>query len=178
MTKPPKLTETVAVDDGTLHRISDLPDSLLVRILSLLPTTKDAFRSCLVSKRWQYLWTSIDNLTLVCSSTGSEKFLSFVDYALAQRTCSNIRKFHLEIWDMPSYSLHIEQWLSYVIENKVEHVVLRSIFYKLVYTLPQFFYTCSSLITLELMSCVFDKGAVISWKSLKTVSFKMMKLDD
>lgn len=79
---------------------------------------------------------------------------------------------------MPSYSLHIEQWLSYVIENKVEHVVLRSIFYKLVYTLPQFFYTCSSLITLELMSCVFDKGAVISWKSLKTVSFKMMKLDD
>ncbi|OIT33881.1 f-boxfbd/lrr-repeat protein [Nicotiana attenuata] len=118
--KKSKLTERVVGDDvGTLNRISELPDSLLVRIISLLPTTNDAFRTCLVYKRWQYLWTSIDNLTLVCRSRSKEEnFASFMDYLFAKRTSSKIRKFHLEIWDMPSYNLQIKQWLSYVIKTR------------------------------------------------------------
>ncbi|XP_019240706.1 PREDICTED: F-box/LRR-repeat protein At5g02910-like isoform X2 [Nicotiana attenuata] len=176
--KKPKLMETVAKDDGTLDRINKLPESLLARILSLLPSTKNAVRTCLVSKRWQYLWTSIDNLTLLCESPSeAEKFVPFVDYAFAQRTNSKIRKFYLDCWDMPSYSLHIDQWLTYVIKSKVEHVVLNSTFFK-VYILPQSFYTCSSLVTLGLRNCAFDKGVVISWKSLKTVKFMTVELDD
>ncbi|KAK6803698.1 hypothetical protein RDI58_001482 [Solanum bulbocastanum] len=41
-------------------RLSDLPDSILLQILSLLPT-KEAFTTCILSKSWQYLWTSLDS---------------------------------------------------------------------------------------------------------------------
>ncbi|XP_009595863.3 F-box/LRR-repeat protein 25-like [Nicotiana tomentosiformis] len=176
--KKPKLMETIAEDDGALDRINKLPESLLARIISLLPSTKNAVRTCLVSKRWQYLWTSIDNLTLLCDSPSeAEICVPFVDYAFAQRISSKIRKFYLDCWDMLSYSLHIDQWLTYVINSKVEHVVLNSTFFK-VYILPQSFYTCSSLVTLGLRNCAFDKGVVISWKSLKTVKFMTVELDD
>lgn len=42
--------------------------------------------------------------------------------------------------------------------------------------MPQVFYTCSSLRTLALSSCAFDRGVVISWKSLKTVKFSTVVL--
>nr|XP_009804224.1 PREDICTED: F-box/FBD/LRR-repeat protein At5g56420-like [Nicotiana sylvestris] len=41
-------------NEETLDRLSQLPDAILVQILSLLPT-KDAVPSCLLSKRWRYL---------------------------------------------------------------------------------------------------------------------------
>ncbi|MCD7461552.1 hypothetical protein HAX54_046408 [Datura stramonium] len=36
-------------------------------------------------------------------------------------------------------------------------------------TLPQYLYTCSSLLTLDLRCCGFDYHADISWKSLKSI---------
>ncbi|XP_038719927.1 F-box/FBD/LRR-repeat protein At4g26340-like [Tripterygium wilfordii] len=47
-------------------RITQLPDSLLHHILSLLPT-KDAVATCILSTRWQDLWMSVTNLDLKCT---------------------------------------------------------------------------------------------------------------
>lgn len=80
--------------------ISQLPDSLIVQILSLMPV-KDAFRTTILSKRWQYLWTSIDNLifgsrNINCSdSLAVNKFISFMDNVLPLLNCSKIKKFNL-----------------------------------------------------------------------------------
>jgi F-box domain len=44
--------------DFTRDRISDLPNQLLTRILSLLPT-EEAVRTCILSKRWINVWASV-----------------------------------------------------------------------------------------------------------------------
>ncbi|XP_059281195.1 putative F-box/LRR-repeat protein At3g18150 [Lycium ferocissimum] len=57
LTKKQKVTE---VEETLDDRISELPESLLVQILSLL-RIHDAIKTCILSKRWRYLWTSLDN---------------------------------------------------------------------------------------------------------------------
>ncbi|KAE7995435.1 hypothetical protein FH972_000229 [Carpinus fangiana] len=47
--------------DGNSRCLSNLPEEVLLHILSLLPT-KDAARTSEVSKRWEYLWASMPNL--------------------------------------------------------------------------------------------------------------------
>jgi hypothetical protein len=58
--KKQKLNEEQDID-GNGKCLSNLPKEVLLDILSLLPT-KDAGRTSLLSKRWEYLWASIPNL--------------------------------------------------------------------------------------------------------------------
>ncbi|KAF2555347.1 hypothetical protein F2Q68_00016013 [Brassica cretica] len=44
-----------------MDTISGLPYELLVRILSLVPT-KAAVSTCILSKRWKFLWMSLPKL--------------------------------------------------------------------------------------------------------------------
>uniref|UniRef100_A0A803R4K9 F-box domain-containing protein n=1 Tax=Cannabis sativa TaxID=3483 RepID=A0A803R4K9_CANSA len=45
----------VAGDDD--DRISKLPDSVIIHILSFLPT-EDVVQTCILSKRWKLIWLS------------------------------------------------------------------------------------------------------------------------
>ncbi|CAA7046261.1 unnamed protein product [Microthlaspi erraticum] len=67
-----------------MDRISQLPDALLLRILSLLPAAKDAVSTMVLSKRWQPLWKLVPRLVYDDSYQNQDhgKFSRFVDRSL------------------------------------------------------------------------------------------------
>ncbi|CAA7062570.1 unnamed protein product [Microthlaspi erraticum] len=67
-----------------MDRISLLPDELLLRILSLLPTTKDVVATMVLSQRWLPLWKLTPKLVYDDSYQNIEygKFSRFVDRSL------------------------------------------------------------------------------------------------
>ncbi|WMV13841.1 hypothetical protein MTR67_007226, partial [Solanum verrucosum] len=76
--------ETECDETGLIDRISQLPDALIVQILSQLSIT-DAFRTTILCKHWQYVWTSIDvvyeNEEFSHSDSSMLKDLSSLDHS-------------------------------------------------------------------------------------------------
>nr|POE52577.1 f-box/fbd/lrr-repeat protein [Quercus suber] len=72
-------------DEQNTDRISNLPDAILQRILTLLET-KDAVKTSTLSKRWQYLWMSITDLVFMEDGPDKRKkrvqFMNFVERVL------------------------------------------------------------------------------------------------
>jgi hypothetical protein len=62
-------------------KLSDLPNCILVHILSFL-NTKDAVQTCILSKRWEHIWKYIPTLTLYYSNFPTlknfDKFVSSI----------------------------------------------------------------------------------------------------
>ncbi|KAJ3688196.1 hypothetical protein LUZ61_017360 [Rhynchospora tenuis] len=67
-------------------RLSNLPDALLIDILSLLDA-KEVVQTCLLSKRWHNLWTSVPSLHL-SSKWERERFDNFVTSFIHLQTLS------------------------------------------------------------------------------------------
>ncbi|XP_021300715.1 putative F-box/LRR-repeat protein At3g18150 [Herrania umbratica] len=99
------------VMDGTddIDRISSLPESLLLHILSFLPA-KDAVRTALIAPRFGHLWAFLPTLSFnFCSYQNcktraydhgpeyNENFLDFLYYLLLLHQSNTIDKFHLDL---------------------------------------------------------------------------------
>ncbi|KEH22128.1 F-box/RNI/FBD-like domain protein [Medicago truncatula] len=79
-------TAPVAVD-----RISNLPDDILIHILSSFPT-KQAFVTSILSKRWKHLWCYVPDVELEFVDDKAEEaknslFDKFVYSVLVSRSC-------------------------------------------------------------------------------------------
>ena len=105
--------ETVGAD-----RISDLPDCLLIHILSFL-RTKQAIQTSGLSSRWKLLWTYVPKLNLdidsfskfECDKVGSIiNFECYVSQVLAKHKAKYLRNFRLK------YKLYhqkrLDRWIS------------------------------------------------------------------
>ncbi|KAG7599740.1 FBD domain [Arabidopsis suecica] len=94
----------MAMRSSPRDSISNLPDEILGKLLSLLPT-KVAASTSVLSKRWRNLLGLVDNLCFDESmvvypneeeaESGSDRFSDFVDKALALLGNSPIKKFSL-----------------------------------------------------------------------------------
>ncbi|KAH0702557.1 hypothetical protein KY285_016835 [Solanum tuberosum] len=176
--------EKIAMDSGenieetttAVDRISQLSDDLLLHILSLMPTEAALVTSAL-SKRWRYLWKSLDSFSF--STFGNyEWYVSYVDYVLGHSVSPKIKKFQLDSNEPDAYKSDMDRWLSFAIEKKVENLKIQSVSEEEVYALPECLYTCSSLITLVLGFCSFDANVAVAWKSLKSIKLKWMVLSN
>ncbi|KAI3698445.1 hypothetical protein L2E82_41995 [Cichorium intybus] len=71
------------VEEG--DRLSSLPDELILKILSYLDM-KLAVQTCLLSSRWEFLWTSMSHLNFNCIYFRHlHKFSQFVTHVLSHR---------------------------------------------------------------------------------------------
>ncbi|MED6173461.1 hypothetical protein PIB30_059703 [Stylosanthes scabra] len=72
-------------------RLGDLPDCLIHHILSFMET-KDAIRTCVLSKRWRYIWTSVPCLNFSSKSFNRlVDFKKFVLWVLSHRDASQVK---------------------------------------------------------------------------------------
>ena len=103
-------------------RISDLPTSVIQHILAFLPT-EDAIRTCVLSKRWQCLWTSIPNLLFHCRSFNSEevyRFASSIDKILMIYSSSKIKEFLMDFCYDYGLKDQVDSWLHFASNHEVE----------------------------------------------------------
>ncbi|KAJ1695493.1 hypothetical protein LUZ63_012191 [Rhynchospora breviuscula] len=113
-------------------RISNLPDPILIDILSILPDARNAAQTCILSKRWRNLWTFIPSLSFrfYDFTEREERFNNFVNSFLRLRdNASNVHKFDLYysvpfITKFPGCLFWFWEWIMYAFDHKVKNLVL------------------------------------------------------
>ncbi|KAK7343570.1 hypothetical protein VNO77_12397 [Canavalia gladiata] len=154
-----KLDNEVNVD-GCVDRISNLPDKIIQRILSLL-RTKDAVRTSVLSRRWHSQWMSITNLDfLEFAPNMNEKrslFMDFVDTVIALRKPLDLNLFALACKVFMDAS-RINAWICAAVKHNVQHLllVLHQI-HEEPFELPQCLFTCDTLRKAVIMADILLK---------------------
>ncbi|KAK4268299.1 hypothetical protein QN277_024979 [Acacia crassicarpa] len=151
-------------------RINDLPDSLLLHILSFLPA-KEAVGTCLLSKRWRPLWPSLPTLDLKRKDFQRLKFFhQFVDKMLKFVDLKSVKK--CVLW-LSYYETHeyfrpqkISRWINAMMNTQVEHLELHLMPRKGDYELPSSVFTANNIKVLKLSGAT---GAIM-WSSISNVT--------
>ncbi|XP_061371736.1 F-box protein At1g60400-like isoform X2 [Gastrolobium bilobum] len=128
-------------------RLSDLPDCVLIHLMSFVPT-KDAVRTCVLSRRWKNLWKRLPTLILHSSHFGLKAlFNKFVPKVLSFRDDS-VPVHHFDFyanWRVPPQL--VKSFLSYVLSHNVQRLKLAvncNIY------LPPGLFFCQTLTSLDL----------------------------
>ncbi|XP_077243301.1 F-box/LRR-repeat protein At3g26922-like [Tasmannia lanceolata] len=174
--------------ENTSDRISGLPDSVLLYIMSFLPM-EDVINTSFLSKRWRYLWRSIPIMDFgdprLRRLRNIEDIARFVDQSIALHDDSKIREFRISFYYKYQYSSRVDSWIDFAIRHNVEELCLdcwkgkfgfsNFLDYDL-YKLPSSLFGCESLTSLTLKHCNLNLPSSISFSSLKTLNLAQLEL--
>ncbi|ESQ45639.1 hypothetical protein EUTSA_v10010364mg [Eutrema salsugineum] len=90
-------------------RISELPDDLLLLILSPLQT-ETVIATSVLSKRWRSLWKMVPKLKFDSKYHKSERFSENVLRSLLSHKAPVLESLHLVVRDTISEDAHVERW--------------------------------------------------------------------
>ncbi|CAA0809114.1 Unknown protein [Striga hermonthica] len=146
--------------ETAVDRLSDLPDSLILHILSFLGSdvTKVA-ATCVLSKRWQYIWPQLPRLAFLqeecLNSTWdiekSSSFVSWVHRTLLFRTTTHLEEFKVSFLYGECYASDVNAWV---------------------------LYSSSSLESLFLGRCILGPQSTIEWPSLTWLNINDVELNE
>ncbi|XP_076951821.1 F-box/FBD/LRR-repeat protein At4g26340-like, partial [Bidens hawaiensis] len=116
--------------------ISKMPDDDLLTILSRL-ILKDAVVTGSLSTRWRHLWHNLTRLefngTEAINKMGKDetlcglergKFINQVNNVIGSHSSSTVKEFLITFDVDGSYSEHIDKWIQFILEKKVEKLKL------------------------------------------------------
>ncbi|KAE7997110.1 hypothetical protein FH972_001772 [Carpinus fangiana] len=121
--------------------ISELPDEILVSILSRL-TLREAVVTSVLSRRWEYLWASIytldfdhrktsgkitltQSIKLECpelTETERKRYVNWVNCVLGQHRGTTIDEFRIWFDLNKSYARDINRWIKFAMQKRVQRL--------------------------------------------------------
>ncbi|XP_020881408.1 F-box/LRR-repeat protein At3g26922-like isoform X2 [Arabidopsis lyrata subsp. lyrata] len=152
-------------------RISDLPEALLLHILSLLPV-KDVVSTSVLSKPWRSLWKLVPKLKFDYENFQSEHetYSEIVCRLLLSNKAPVLESLHLDFKVGKCRAADVGMWIGIAYARHVRDLVLHVISEKGSFTFPTSLYNCETLESLTLRSWVLvDVPAQVCLKSLRTL---------
>ncbi|WZY81867.1 hypothetical protein YC2023_028251 [Brassica napus] len=163
-----------------MDKISRLPDELLVKILSFLPT-KVAVSTSILSKQWDFLWMwlpKLDYSTRKYSESGRAKLRRFLNKNLPLHRAPIIESFRLDFIASQFKPVTIRSWLLTAVSRNLREVeVSHGCNNKVLNMLPSSLYTCKSLVSVKLNGrrLLVDVPRMVSLPFLKTLLLQDVK---
>ncbi|KAJ4804988.1 F-box/FBD/LRR protein [Rhynchospora pubera] len=163
-------------------RLSDLPDVLLIKILSSLKA-REVAQTCILSKRWRDIWASVpclhfDNadFSRKLSAKSFERFKNFVSsFLLSFDETYNLDLFHLSChghtYFYDNITEAVRMWITQAVKYKPKTLKLE-FSYCMYLTLPGSLYICDSLqeLSLSLKHCLDVTPEVVYLPKLKRLN--------
>ncbi|CAA7038038.1 unnamed protein product [Microthlaspi erraticum] len=164
-------------DSTSRDLISTLPDEVLGKILSLVPT-KLATSTSVLSKRWRNLLSLVENLEFSDAIGDPRGFSDFVDKTLALLTTSSIiKRFSLNC-EHKQDKTRVDTWIRTVLKRGFSELHLQS---KCMHFIETDFFTSNTLVKLTMtLSDTFRTDGithgVVFFPKLKTLSLVLVGL--
>lgn len=169
-------------------RISNLPDNILLHILSFI-STKEAIRTSILSTRWKYLWIFLPIIDLYDGLKNSvlangrnleleDSFVMLVSEALFSRDMSCLRKLSL-VLSMDVNVFLVKRWIAAAVDHQVEVLFLAHLQRGRDYVLPPSLFTSTSLCTLKLdIHCAIKAPRYVNFSSLQIMHLSKVRFQD
>jgi len=155
-------------------RISELPDCVLLHIMSFM-STRSAIQTCVLSKRWKNLCKCLTSLTFCARYTGDICFRKFVSWVLSSRNHS-YSLLNLVVVS-PNESETLDLIMKYAMLHDVQNLTMRiDLTCKPAFRSFPFIFCCESLTSLKICN-VYDPNVMVIPNSLNLPYLKSLHLE-
>ncbi|XP_020881406.1 F-box/LRR-repeat protein At3g26922-like [Arabidopsis lyrata subsp. lyrata] len=156
-------------------RISDLPEALLLQILSLLQV-KDVVSTSVLSKSWRSLWKLVPKLKFYYPNNQSEQYRENFCRILVSNKAPFLESLHLCFSFNSCSSMDVGMWIGIAYARHVRELVLHVVSEKyLSFQFPKSLYNCETLETLTLKGWIHvNAPSPVCLKSLRTLRLENM----